>query len=115
MKLPRFKLRTLFVLVAILAIPMAWAAYQLNWIRERHEFIAQYRIPLIGPVHYQDVRVNLGGAESQSLTDRPQWSLELFGEKKCPSLTFPASELARFNRLFPEGEVDPRRVFGQDQ
>jgi len=36
---PRVSLRTLFVLVAIASVPMGWVAYQLNWIRQRHEFI----------------------------------------------------------------------------
>ena len=41
MKLPRFSLRTLFVLITLISIPLGWVAYQLNWIRQRHEFLAR--------------------------------------------------------------------------
>ena len=37
MKLPRYSLRMLFVLVAIGSIPMGWVACQLNWIRQTPE------------------------------------------------------------------------------
>lgn len=33
-----FSLQTLFVVVALLATPLGWVAYSLNWIRQRHEF-----------------------------------------------------------------------------
>ena len=35
----RFSLRTLFVVVTVFAVPLGWVAYQLNWIRQRREFI----------------------------------------------------------------------------
>ena len=37
MRLRRFSLRTLFVLVTIIALPLGWVDYQLKWIRQRHE------------------------------------------------------------------------------
>jgi len=108
----------LLIGIAVLSIPMAWVGYQLNWIRQRHEFADQYKIPPQGPVSVKGmVRVNFG-AESQSYTDHPQWSLELFGEKMCPPLIFPLSQLPKFNQLYPEGAIDHelvKRVFGQDQ
>ncbi len=33
----RFSLRTLFVVVTVAACIVGWTAYQLNWIRQRHE------------------------------------------------------------------------------
>ena len=35
-----FRLRTLFVLVAIASVPMAWVGYQLNWGRERRRVVS---------------------------------------------------------------------------
>jgi hypothetical protein len=34
-----FRLRTLFVLVAVLSIPLAWVAHTLDWIRRRQDAI----------------------------------------------------------------------------
>ena len=31
----RFRLRTLMIVVAVLAVPMAWVGYSLRWIEER--------------------------------------------------------------------------------
>jgi hypothetical protein len=35
MKLPRFRLRTLLIAIALLSIPMGWAAWQLHIVQER--------------------------------------------------------------------------------
>jgi hypothetical protein len=35
-----FRLRTLFVVVTVFALPLAWVAYSLNWIRQRHAAMA---------------------------------------------------------------------------
>ena len=40
-----FRLRTLFVVVAVLSIPLAWAGYLLNWIRERRKFLCMKNEP----------------------------------------------------------------------
>ena len=34
----QFGLGTMFLAVTVLAIPAAWVAYSLNWIRQRHEW-----------------------------------------------------------------------------
>ena len=48
----RFSLRTLFLLMAIVNVPLSWVACQLNWIRRRHEFLKRdgdsYSHPGIG-------------------------------------------------------------------
>jgi hypothetical protein len=36
----RFSLRTLFVVVTVFGVWLGWVTYELNWIRQRHEFIA---------------------------------------------------------------------------
>ena len=33
----QFSLRTMFVLVVVVSIPLAWVGYSLNWIRQRRE------------------------------------------------------------------------------
>jgi hypothetical protein len=40
MKLPRIRLRTLFAIIALAAIPCSWAVSQRNLIGRRHDFIA---------------------------------------------------------------------------
>ena len=81
MKRPRFSLRTLFVLVAIAGVPMAWGAYQLNWIRQRHEFISHF-----GAVSgYSPTTVDPQAAP---------WPLSLFGEDGYTCMQhFPESQL----------------------
>jgi hypothetical protein len=35
----RFRLRTLLIAIALLAVPMAWVGWQLNWIRQRRALL----------------------------------------------------------------------------
>ena len=62
----RFSLRTMLVVVTVLPVPLGWAAYHLNWIRQRHAALARW------------------DASSLSI-DRddkiPPWQLRLFGER----------------------------------
>lgn len=37
----QFSLRTLFVVVALVSIPLAWVGYSLNWIRQRRELVRE--------------------------------------------------------------------------
>ena len=85
---PRFSLRTLLIGLALLSIPMAWVAYQLNWIRQRHEFLANPNV----------AGFNRG---SWVVADTP-WQLKLFGEydaTACLSVPLELADEAR--RLFP--------------
>ena len=90
MKLPRFSLRNLFVLVAIASLPMAWSAYQFNWIRQRHEFYDRYNVP-----HLYSV---------DTVRECP-WSLKLFGEQPQWSLDVPKERMDDAQWLFPEASV----------
>ena len=87
MKLPRFKLRTLFVLVAIISIPMAWVAYQLNWIRQRHAFRAN---PDVFPFVLTIVEV-----------PETPWQLKLLGEHDPPRFQVAEDLADEARRLFP--------------
>jgi hypothetical protein len=91
----RFGLRTVFVLIAVISIPLGWCAYQLNWIRQRHEFLHR---PGIIPY----------------LSDVPlaTWSLRLFGEEGAefwkipnPNRDDPETILRESRRLFPEAKI----------
>jgi hypothetical protein len=95
MKLPRYTLRKLFVLVALVSVTMGWVAYQLNWIRQRHVFINRYSI----------------WPESPFLGGTPPWPLGLFGETGIYGLCgFPLEATDEAKQLFPEATtVTPER------
>jgi hypothetical protein len=74
MKWPRFRLRTLLIAIALLSIPMGWVGYQLNWIRQRHEFFEHYQCQHV----MYDALVPFTGAP---------WQLRIFGENPQHFLT----------------------------
>ena len=91
----QFTLKTLFVLVAIASVPMAWAAYQLNWIRQRHEFLSQPNWSAMQP----------------SVPPHPApklpWSLEVFGESPQDVMAVHGTDAEKARSLFPEAIVVP--------
>lgn len=40
----QFSLQTMFVLVMLVSIPLAWVGYSLSWIRQRHEALTSRRV-----------------------------------------------------------------------
>jgi uncharacterized protein (DUF2236 family) len=83
----QFRLRTLFVLVALFSVPMGWISYQLYWIHQRHAFRAN---PDVLPFVL-------------TITEVPKtpWQLKLLGERDPPRLVV-AEDLADEARsLFP--------------
>ena len=95
-----FRLRTLFV--AVVALPIAWAGYSLNWIRERRQFIPKHR-------RY--------GLQEKTAPG----GLWLFGESGVVAFTWPSDgddpsgpwradaerrSIEGMRRLFPETKVD---------
>ena len=84
----RFSLRTLFVLVTIIGVAAGWVAYQLNWIRQRHEFLG--RPP--------------NGIYANDNSELP-WSLKLFGEKAMYTVYTPELTKHEAEKLFPEAGV----------
>jgi hypothetical protein len=83
----RFSLRTLFVTMTVLGCGIAWMAYQLHWIRQRHAFLQREHIVTYPPVQ----------------AERPlPWSLKLFGESQQFLIGAPPDELDRARELFPE-------------
>ena len=89
----RFSLRSLFVLVTIAGIGAGWVAYQLKWIRDRHEFRGRFYVFSFVPKDYPI---------------QPPWSLKLFGETPLIiGLKIPEAELSLARSLFPELPLEP--------
>ena len=100
---PRFKLRKLFVLIAILSVPMAWVAYYLSWIRQRHE-IHQYPVVESAPAANPEY-IHAG---------RFPVALKLLGEEPyLDRLVVNDGEEELAKRLFPEAEVVPYSAFSE--
>jgi hypothetical protein len=91
MKLPRFSLRTLFVLIALISIPLSWVAYQLNWIRQRHQFLRPDG-PVVGWSRRSDRLL--------------PWSLRLCGEHGMDMLQVRQADSNAAQKLFPESAVE---------
>ena len=89
----RFGLRTLFVLVTIVA---CWLGYSMNWIHQRREALASGTMQVSGP----DVAL--------FFPPRAPGGLWLFGEKGEYEIIVPSNDEGdgqRAIRLFPEARV----------
>ena len=99
----RFSLRTLFVVVTVLCV---WLAYHVNWIRQRHDAMTKWNVSTEDP---------FGGPPNR----QPPGMLWIFGEPGYfwIDLPFPPrdgrrltanekAEVERVSKLFPEAEVD---------
>jgi hypothetical protein len=100
-----FRLRALFVVVAVLALPLGWVAYQLEWIRQRHRFMAPMQ-----PSPYRGVAIlNCQYTPGSRDGARPPWQLALFDEQGITwiRLRSPASieQLELVRSFFPEANV----------
>lgn len=103
----RFRLRTLLIAVAILAVPMAWVGHSLRWIEQRRAAI----VSIYGRGFYWLDRLSGFGNDSFERPDAPGL-LWLFGERGQsgivrPKLTTYTRE--ELERLFPEAEVRDER------
>jgi hypothetical protein len=85
---PRFNLRFLLIAIAILSVPMGWAASQLNWIRQRHEFL-----------HRPDIHFCYG-----PVTQMP-WGLSAFFQDPVCVLTVPKEWSNEAQALYPEAAI----------
>lgn len=100
----RFRLRTLLIVVAVLAVPMAWVESSLRWIAEREK-----AVPLIVRQEWEYL-----ADQSKRGVARPRSPglLWMFGEEGLPEL-YRFDELSdderehweRAKRLFPEAKV----------
>jgi hypothetical protein len=87
----RFSLRTLFVLVTLIAV---WLGWSLNWIRQRHAFL-------------RDRRAFVFGIDPDAVTPAPRF-LWLFGEDGAEYVKLTSEDQSAYVRakeLFPEAIV----------
>ena len=97
-----FRLRTLFVVVAVLALPLGWVAYSLDRIRQRH---------VVMETEWRHARWCDWTPEEQPMayTISAPWQLRLFGELGAWRIWLsPADSIEKFKEicgLFPEAEV----------
>jgi hypothetical protein len=107
---PRFRLRTLFMVATVVAI-IGWVGYNLNWIRQRHQLVAEQ---LMLSERYQAGWAMVPYSPGQPPT--APGLLWLFGEAGLPSMTLlitqdepgthDADEQTRLaKRLFPESRI----------
>jgi len=80
----------LLAVVTLAAFPMAWVGYQLNWIRQRHQYIQR-----------SDVWVLPVDPNPFDMPEAP-WSLRLSGEQAFVCLAVPEADVERAKALFPE-------------
>ena len=95
---PRFSLRTLFVLITLISIPLAWVAYNLNWIRQRREFARQHEF------NSEELARHYSLNHWALQFPEPPWPLRLFSDPSYTSvyIKYDGSDVKRFKELFPE-------------
>lgn len=94
-----FGLRTLLLIVAIAAAPLAWVGYSLNWIRERHGFLHR---GTDGPVEITTLAIRYANNPP-----RAPGCLWLLGERGVTLIELPPDSKrtglhGTAQRLFPE-------------
>ena len=109
MKLPRFKLRTLFIIVAMFCLPAAWVGNQLMWIHDRHAALDSQGentfLAFIGPGH--------GGHFTVPEAPAP-WQLRIFGEQGVGGIIIAIANeqpvlKQKLAKLFPEATIVDER------
>ena len=95
----QFSLRTMFVLVFLVSIPLAWVGYSLRWIKERHDW-------LDNPAHVGFAAMFEHADGSDTPVTAPGW-LWVFGEQGLGKVWCQPSQLETVQRLFPEAVFNP--------
>src|SRR5262245_46042933 len=88
---PRFSLRFVFALMAIVSVLMAWIVSRVDWIRQRHEWVECYGVSKMGYPYFPAKEV--------------PWQLRLFGEGAVESVNAPITKIEFAQKLFPEARV----------
>ncbi len=93
----RFRLRTLLIAVAVLAVPCAWVGYSLRWIEQRRSALSKWdfqtKSGFIGLYPVMPIMAPGG--------------LWLLGERGVPMILCPPERAEFMRDLFPEAEVNP--------
>jgi len=110
----RYSLRTLFVLVTLMAVLLAWIGVQLKWIHDRHELSPHYNRTTVvyKAYHHYDETHPYKTAPYKTAP----WSLRVFGEKGVDEIEIDRdqsgsaqeSERQRLGSLFPESDLVER-------
>src|SRR5262249_13083052 len=87
----RFSLRTLFMVLLLISLPLGWLGFQLDWIRQRHIFLRDYDIPKIYAI--------------TGPPKMPPWPLGYFKEEPVWYVTVRPEHLSEARRLFPESRI----------
>lgn len=108
----RFSLRSLLIWVTLAAIPCGWAAYQLDWIRQRRAFLAHWKS--WQPSAYYSEELHMPFCDDDYRPSLPI-SLRMFGERGIWEVSIPLDgptpdeltdtdrrRLKEAKRLFPE-------------
>jgi hypothetical protein len=96
----RFRLRTLLIVVAVLALPMAWVGHSWRWAVQRRA--AKYDVLRIVVVTEEDALSGDPGPPP------PPGLLTWFGEFHVAGIICEDGDEKRMVRLFPEAWVTPR-------
>ena len=113
----QFRLRTLFALMTLAAIPLAWAAYSLDWIEQRHQRARwdfgmpdddpdRWYVCVFDSYQYY-MRSPYAPRVRSATTHAPPSGLWLFGESGMNSIFYvgPPNHLEDAQRLFPEAHL----------
>jgi len=109
----RFSLRTLLILMLLLALPLGWVGNQLNWIRDRlkvrRQISGNHQMLLADGMDYREGKLKFHTFYHLRLAP---WSLRIFGESGVGLwiLDMPntGSEIERIRALYPEASVQGR-------
>ena len=130
---PQFSLRTMFVVVTVLAVPLGWIGYSLNWIRQRHEFHKLHETR-ISSLHNEIGHFEFTYRIVETAPDKPKnistmharAVLRLFGEEAFPGLVLiyvssepnvaasRTSDIQRAKELFPEATIRTYTYFKRE-
>ena len=114
MRIPRFSLRTLFALIALISIPLSWLGFQVHKVHERKKWLSQ--IEAGGGYAYMtdELRAQYP-VLSADLRQEVSWIGRLLGDRPVASIIFVVSdpkdmakrrsELAPIKAAFPEASV----------
>jgi len=104
-----------FLLFVVLAIPLAWVGYQLNWIRQRHALLYSPRVlqtsdnwsfvPPPAPLHWFG---EFGKRSISFYTDREGRPSDINAQVRQADLE---SEMRAAELLFPEAEVRTTQIW----
>jgi len=99
MKPFQFSLRTLFIVVTLISVPLGWTMCQLKWLHDRHAFMATK----MRAIDWVDTSRRIP----------VPWQLAIFGEKPVTDATWEVdtSDLTEAEHLFPEASylIVPRK------